>query len=125
MLTLAFPVARDVLLARGQASASNVSPSLLDDLDFGIVDTGIELEDFAGGERAVAWGAKAKSGREDRRKEKRERKLAELAYREEMKFSHSIQFNAVPDWSSNYISYSNLKKLYVLSHYPLVGGMVN
>ncbi|KAM0719949.1 hypothetical protein Q7P37_004084 [Cladosporium fusiforme] len=29
----------------------------------------------------------------------------------DMKFSHSIQFNAVPDWSSNYISYSNLKKL--------------
>lgn len=29
-----------------------------------------------------------------------------------MKFSHSIQFNAVPDWSSHYISYSNLKKLY-------------
>ncbi|KZF19878.1 SPX-domain-containing protein [Xylona heveae TC161] len=28
-----------------------------------------------------------------------------------MKFSHSIQFNAVPDWSNNYISYSNLKKL--------------
>ncbi len=28
-----------------------------------------------------------------------------------MKFSHSIQFNAVPDWSSRYISYSNLKKL--------------
>jgi hypothetical protein len=30
-----------------------------------------------------------------------------------MKFSHSIQFNAVPDWSSYYIAYSNLKKLYV------------
>jgi len=29
----------------------------------------------------------------------------------DMKFSHSIQFNAVPDWSSQYISYSNLKKL--------------
>ncbi|KAL8697016.1 MAG: hypothetical protein Q9224_002509 [Gallowayella concinna] len=29
----------------------------------------------------------------------------------EMKFSHSIQFNAVPDWSSHYIAYSNLKKL--------------
>jgi SPX domain protein involved in polyphosphate accumulation len=29
-----------------------------------------------------------------------------------MKFSHSIQFNAVPDWSSHYIAYSNLKKLY-------------
>ena len=31
-----------------------------------------------------------------------------------MKFSHSIQFNAVPDWSSYYINYSNLKKLSVL-----------
>jgi len=31
-----------------------------------------------------------------------------------MKFSHSIQFNAVPDWSSNYIAYSNLKKLWVV-----------
>ncbi|KAF1808631.1 plasma membrane phosphate transporter-like protein Pho87 [Eremomyces bilateralis CBS 781.70] len=28
-----------------------------------------------------------------------------------MKFSHSLQFNAVPDWSSQYIAYSNLKKL--------------
>ncbi|KAK4461153.1 SPX domain-containing protein [Cladorrhinum samala] len=28
-----------------------------------------------------------------------------------MKFSHSIQFNAVPDWSNHYIAYSNLKKL--------------
>ncbi|KAI5791601.1 SPX domain-containing protein [Peziza echinospora] len=27
-----------------------------------------------------------------------------------MKFSHSIQFNAVPDWSSHYIAYSSLKK---------------
>ncbi len=32
-----------------------------------------------------------------------------------MKFSHSIQFNAVPEWSNNYISYSNLKKLSVAS----------
>lgn len=38
-------------------------------------------------------------------------KLQRLAEAEEMKFSHSVQFNAVPDWSSNYISYSNLKKL--------------
>lgn len=30
---------------------------------------------------------------------------------DDMKFSHSIQFNAVPDWSCYYISYSNLKKL--------------
>ena len=39
-----------------------------------------------------------------------------------MKFSHSLQFNAVPDWSAYYIAYSNLKKLCVLlpfarSHY--------
>ncbi|CCE64421.1 hypothetical protein TPHA_0H02170 [Tetrapisispora phaffii CBS 4417] len=27
-----------------------------------------------------------------------------------MKFSHSLQFNAVPDWSSKYIAYSQLKK---------------
>ncbi|KAK9477619.1 SPX domain-containing protein [Lipomyces japonicus] len=28
-----------------------------------------------------------------------------------MKFSRTVQFNAVPEWSSYYISYSNLKKL--------------
>ena len=49
--------------------------------------------------------------RELRRLQKRLDKLESLAEREDMKFSHSIQFNAVPDWSSNYISYSNLKKL--------------
>jgi phosphate transporter len=49
--------------------------------------------------------------REAQRLQKRLEKLESLAAREEMKFSHSIQFNAVPDWSSNYISYSNLKKL--------------
>lgn len=32
-----------------------------------------------------------------------------------MKFSHSLQFNAVPEWSDNYLAYSNLKKLiYIL-----------
>ncbi|OCT46170.1 putative transporter [Cladophialophora carrionii] len=47
-----------------------------------------------------------------RRLEKRLSKLEQLADRDEaMKFSHSIQFNAVPDWSSHYIAYSNLKKL--------------
>lgn len=49
--------------------------------------------------------------KERRRREKRLQKLETLAEREAMKFSHSIQFNAVPDWSNNYISYSNLKKL--------------
>ncbi|AMD21453.1 HER174Cp [Eremothecium sinecaudum] len=28
-----------------------------------------------------------------------------------MKFSHSLQFNAVPEWTSKYIAYSQLKKL--------------
>ncbi|QPG74718.1 hypothetical protein FOA43_002051 [Brettanomyces nanus] len=28
-----------------------------------------------------------------------------------MKFSHSLQFNAVPEWSSKYINYSSLKKI--------------
>ena len=41
-----------------------------------------------------------------------ERKLPDFSLLEKMKFSHSIQFNAVPDWSGHYISYSNLKKLY-------------
>lgn len=41
---------------------------------------------------------------------RRRQKLCQLLERD-MKFSHSLQFNAVPDWSSNYISYSNLKKL--------------
>ncbi|KAI4118182.1 MAG: hypothetical protein LQ338_007447 [Usnochroma carphineum] len=39
------------------------------------------------------------------------RKLHKPSEAGEMKFSHSIQFNAVPDWSSHYINYSNLKKL--------------
>lgn len=49
--------------------------------------------------------------RHHRRAQKRERKLQRILAEEDMKFSHSIQFNAVPDWSSHYISYSNLKKL--------------
>lgn len=44
---------------------------------------------------------------------KRAEKIARLDAADEMKFSHSIQFNAVPDWSSHYIAYSNLKKLWV------------
>ncbi|EPS45285.1 hypothetical protein H072_734 [Dactylellina haptotyla CBS 200.50] len=43
------------------------------------------------------------------REKRREAKW--LRVLDDMKFSHSIQFNAVPDWSSNYIAYSNLKKL--------------
>lgn len=49
--------------------------------------------------------------REERRERKRREKLERLLEEAEMKFSHSIQFNAVPEWSSHYIAYSNLKKL--------------
>ncbi|KAF5667581.1 atpase [Fusarium heterosporum] len=53
--------------------------------------------------------------RESRRQAKRDQKRRWLEEQDEMKFSHSIQFNAVPDWSSHYIAYSNLKKLHVPS----------
>jgi hypothetical protein len=56
-------------------------------------------------------GDKGAPGSAARRSDKRLHKLERLAEQEEMKFSHSIQFNAVPDWSNNYIAYSNLKKL--------------
>lgn len=54
-------------------------------------------------------GQEEDAHRTAKRAEKRQR----LHEQDEMKFSHSIQFNAVPDWSSHYIAYSNLKKLLV------------
>ena len=56
-------------------------------------------------------GSHDREEREYKREEKWRRKLQRVVQEEEMKFSHSIQFNAVPDWSSHYIGYSNLKKL--------------
>ncbi|KAL6153363.1 hypothetical protein ACJQWK_11391 [Exserohilum turcicum] len=44
------------------------------------------------------------------RAQRRRLKLERLREADEMKFSHSLQFNAVPDWSNHYIAYSNLKK---------------
>ena len=82
-------------------------------LGLGYSDTAqgpLELEDFARSPPNPS-GNKAAPSRAARRGDKKLRKLKWLAKQEEMKFSHSIQFNAVPDWSSNYISYSNLKKL--------------
>ena len=77
--------------------------------------TSIELVNLTPGVLLEPEKETTRASREQRRYQKRLLKLEELAEREEMKFSHSIQFNAVPDWSSNYISYSNLKKLiYVL-----------
>ncbi|KAI1299916.1 SPX-domain-containing protein [Xylaria venustula] len=51
------------------------------------------------------------ASRAQRETAKRARKKRWLDEQDEMKFSHSVQFNAVPDWSSHYIAYSNLKKL--------------
>ena len=49
--------------------------------------------------------------KDHQRKEKLGRAFVSANADEEMKFSHSIQFNAVPDWSNQYIAYNNLKKL--------------
>jgi hypothetical protein len=54
-----------------------------------------------------------RGAREGKREQKRREKLEQLREADEMKFSHSLQFNAVPDWSNHYIAYSNLKKQYV------------
>ncbi|XBW38086.1 hypothetical protein QEN19_003673 [Hanseniaspora menglaensis] len=43
-----------------------------------------------------------------------------------MKFSHSLQFNAVPEWSNKYINYSQLKKIiYILQKEVLYPNNVN
>jgi len=70
----------------------------------------LELEDLANTLQNPPADKGARSSAA-RRSDKRLHKLERLAEEEEMKFSHSIQFNAVPDWSGNYIAYSNLKKL--------------
>ncbi len=70
------------------------------------MDSGIELQDLG-----AALSKNEHARRQVKRAQKREQKLQRLLEEDEMKFSHSIQFNAVPDWSSHYISYSNLKKL--------------
>ncbi|KAJ0168346.1 putative transporter C3B8.04c [Colletotrichum tanaceti] len=54
---------------------------------------------------------KTTENREAQLQQKRLWKRRWLEEQDDMKFSHSIQFNAVPDWSSHYIAYSNLKKL--------------
>ena len=96
---LLFPFLR----ATNESSRARVSSSI-------ITTTSIELQQFLRKDSDVDetnW----KEG-QDRFTQKGERKLHVFLPPEEMKFSHSIQFNAVPDWSSHYISYSNLKKLY-------------
>jgi len=59
------------------------------------------------------------ASRKQLRRLKRDEKRRWLDEQDDMKFSHSIQFNAVPDWSSHYIAYSNLKKMYVYHRHLL------
>ena len=75
----------------------------------------LELDDLAGRDEQ-----RASHVAQRRKAAARQAKIKRLQQEEEdMKFSHSVQFNAVPDWSSHYISYSNLKKLWVLSSQPI------
>lgn len=55
----------------------------------------------------VKYWSQALRQRQQQRQQQRNRDGTEP----KMKFSHSLQFNAVPDWSAYYIAYSNLKKL--------------
>jgi hypothetical protein len=76
-----------------------------------------EFELFQLPEPQYPYPQRRESGaREAQRERQRREKLEWLLQKAEMKFSHSLQFNAVPDWSSHYIAYSNLKKLLVARH---------
>ena len=69
------------------------------------------LADFEEFELADYAGIQDHEEKLARREARRAEKINRLDEQDDMKFSHSIQFNAVPDWSSHYIAYSNLKKL--------------
>jgi phosphate transporter len=71
----------------------------------------IELENFSRRRLPQTEGTLSFPIRGAREEDNTLDRVRRLAEKEAMKFSHSIQFNAVPDWSSHYISYSNLKKL--------------
>ena len=115
---------RPTLPTRGQTKKQSSNPRWFPKLAFApgrIVDTlglrhsgnsesPLELEDLANTFQNPP-GDKGALSSAARRSVKRLHKLERLAKQEDMKFSHSIQFNAVPDWSNHYIAYSNLKKL--------------
>jgi phosphate transporter len=97
-----------------QTPSTKLSFSRLEGNNFGS-DGGsaIELEEFVpeSHHRQCQQGG-GHNLRDEARLLKRDRKLQRLVEEaDNMKFSHSIQFNAVPEWSNNYIAYSNLKKL--------------
>lgn len=69
-----------------------------------------DSEQYELGDYRPVQARKQAAERERRQDEKKTQKREWLETQDEMRFSHSIQFNAVPDWSSHYIAYSNLKK---------------
>lgn len=75
----------------------------------GAPDQAFELQDLAAPTRPL----QPRPHHDTEREQKRRQKLEQLREADDMKFSHSLQFNAVPDWSNHYIAYSNLKKQYV------------
>ncbi|KAI4172536.1 MAG: hypothetical protein LQ346_008585 [Caloplaca aetnensis] len=81
-------------------------------LFFKAPDAPIQLEDLrrVGGQGQIQDNDTARPANCYTQREE-ERKLNKPSEAREMKFSHSIQFNSVPDWNSHYINYSNLKKL--------------
>lgn len=81
--------------------------------DAAVAGIGTDCESYELDDYEVISNRKDQIAREERRKTKKDEKRQWLDEQDEMKFSHSIQFNAVPDWSSHYIAYSNLKKLLV------------
>ncbi|KAK4666993.1 low-affinity phosphate transporter [Podospora pseudopauciseta] len=91
----------DLLVRGGSSSSSTVGEEY-------------ELAEYKAGdkqrEREREYNEKTRD-RQRRYNVRRAEKRRWLEHNDEMKFSHSIQFNAVPDWSNHYIAYSTLKKL--------------
>ena len=71
------------------------------------------MEEYELGDYVEIRARRERRDQEAQQDKKRREKARRLDEKDEMKFSHSIQFNAVPDWSSQYLAYSNLKKLCV------------
>ncbi|OHF02440.1 SPX domain-containing protein, partial [Colletotrichum orchidophilum] len=109
--------------------AGTANPQVLIDLDKPSTDTGLrerggssttttttnstvaEAESYELADYKNITAQKTTKDLEARQEQKKLWKRRWLEEQDDMKFSHSIQFNAVPDWSSHYIAYSNLKKL--------------
>lgn len=70
------------------------------------------MDEYELGDYVDVRAQRERRDRDARQRKKKQNKARRLEEQDEMKFSHSIQFNAVPDWSSQYLAYSNLKKLY-------------